>query len=216
MLELLGSSAERSREDGREQSARRRARLPTAATAGFGSLRRSLGGRRQQHRASCGDQVLCASCAPGSVTALARNRKAGLPLRGSLRGPAARRRLGGGPSVFRHGIRRIRFAWKIGSAAKGRSRSPRPWSCFARLPSVCPMPTARGVLHCDLKPANILLDQDSPSSAGRFRTVPTLARATCRSGNALLHGPGTGRSAGRFPMRAGTSTRSAPSSTASW
>ena len=51
---------------------------------------------------------------------------------------------------------------------------------------------AKGILHCDLKPANVLLDQDATTAAGGFRPVATDARTDSVAGHAVLHGAGAG------------------------
>ncbi len=82
-------------------------------------------------------------------------------------------------------------SWSIWSTARWPSgsrrnpcRSRRRWTCFAMWRSGLGHAHAKGVLHCDLKPANILLDQDNkprrPISANRdCRTSRTRPWARC-------------------------------------
>jgi eukaryotic-like serine/threonine-protein kinase len=58
--------------------------------------------------------------------------------------------------------------WTSGWARMARCRSMMRSICSGTWRSVCSMPMARGVLHCDLKPANVLARSGSASRGWRI------------------------------------------------
>ena len=56
---------------------------------------------------------------------------------------------------------------------------------------------AKGILHCDLKPANVLLDQDARPRLADFGQSRLTQRADSVAGDALLHGSRAGGFEGR-------------------
>ena len=109
---------------------------------------------------------------------VARGRKAGVPVRRSLRRAVDRRGLGGRSSLLHHGVPGTR------SLAERLKEGPLPVAeaihLFREIAIGLVHAHGKGVLHCDLKPANVLLDQDNSPAAGGFRPVAHVQRTASR------------------------------------